>query len=119
MPEINVEAHALAPQMTPQGHLCVLQDKQAASLAPELQQRLRDAFEQGPGHGLLQLGTAEVGVVLPPAWAWWRDFAARYVSLLCASPEGGEIVVATPEGEILQNMIADAPPMTGVEYLSE
>ena len=119
MPETNVEAHALAPQMTPQGHLCVLQDKEAASLAPELQQRLRDAFEQGPGHGLLQLGAAEVGVVLPPAWAWWRDFAARYVSLLCATPEGGEIVVATPEGEILQNMIADAPPMTGVEYLSE
>ena len=119
MPEANAAAHALAPQITPHGHLRVLQDTDAAILAPELQQRLRDAFEQGPGHGLLQLGAAEVGAVLPPAWAWWRDFAARYVSLLCATPEGGEIAVATPGGDVLQNMIADAPPMTGVEYLGE
>ncbi|PMX99628.1 hypothetical protein, partial [Pseudomonas sp. GW460-13] len=50
--------------------------------------------------------------------AWWRDFAARYVTALCATPEGGEIAVATPAAKDFDAMIDDAPPMTGGEYLT-
>jgi hypothetical protein len=100
----------LAPLLTPHGHLLLVPDSDAPSLPAALRQRLSDAFTLGSGHGLLQLGAAEVGSALPPAWAWWRDFAARYVTALCATPEGGAI--ATPEDHALDALIADAPPMT-------
>ncbi len=95
-----------------------LPDPQAPPLPTEAQKRIADSFATGAGHGLLQLGAAEVGSVLPPAWQWWRDFAARYVTLLCANPEGGDFVAPHPGDTALQALIADAPPMTGVEYLS-
>src|SRR5215216_4354534 len=101
----------LAPLLTPRGHLLLRPDSDAPSLPPALLQRLTDAFALGSGHGLLHLGAVEVGTILPPAWAWWRDFAARYVAALCATPEGGAI--ATPDNEALQASIADAPPMNG------
>ena len=106
----------LAPLLSPHGHLLLLPDADAPALPAALQQRLAHAFALGAGHGLLHLGAAEVGSILPPAWAWWREFASRYVTALCATPEGGDIVA--PEDPALEALIADAPPMTGVEYLT-
>jgi len=83
-----------------------------------LYDRLAAAFVRDAGYGLLQLGAREVGCALPPTFAWWRDFAARYVTALCAMPEGGEIAVAAPEDAVLEALIADVPPMTGTEYLT-
>ncbi|CAG9187208.1 DEAD/DEAH box helicase [Cupriavidus pinatubonensis] len=108
----------LVPQLTPGGHLLAVPEGGAPRLAEETRLRLECAFARGAGHGLLQLGAAEIGHSLPPAWAWWRDFAARYVTALCATPEDGEIEVATPAAEALEAIIADAPPMTGGEYLT-
>jgi non-specific serine/threonine protein kinase len=85
-------------------------------LPAALQQRLTDAFAIGAGHGLLQLGATEVGSIPPPAWAWWRDFAARYVTALCATADGG--AVAKPDDQAFDALMADAPPMTGAEYLT-
>ncbi len=109
---------ALTPQLTPHGLLRPTSDVDAPPLSAELSERLTEAFAQGAGHGLLQLGAAEVGSVLPPGWRWWRDFAARYVTGLCATPEEGDIVVNVPDAAILTALIADAPPMIGTEYLT-
>jgi len=106
----------LAPLLTPLGHLLLVAGSDAPPLPAALAQRLGDAFARGSGHGLLHLGAAEVGSILPPAWAWWRDFAARYVTALCATPDGDPI--AAPDHQALDALIADAPPMTGVEYLT-
>jgi len=108
----------LVPHLTPGGHLLAVPEDAAPILADETRQRLESSFALGAGHGLLHLGTAEIGRILPPAWAWWRDFAARYVTALCATPEGGEIAVATPAAKDFDAMIDDAPPMTGGEYLT-
>lgn len=108
----------LSPHLTPGGHLLAVPEDTAPIMADEVQLRLGRSFALGSGHGLLHLGTAEVGRILPPAWAWWRDFAARYVTALCATPEGGEIMIATPAATDLDALIADAPPMTGGEYLT-
>ena len=71
----------LVPLLTPHGHLRLMPDSDAPPPLPAtLAQRLSDAFARGSGHGLLHLGAAEVGSILPPSWAWWRDFAARYVT---------------------------------------
>jgi hypothetical protein len=57
----------------------------AVTLPPELWARLEPAFARGVGHGLLELGLREVGTALPADFAYWRDFAARYVTVLCTS----------------------------------
>jgi len=106
----------LAPLLTPHGRLLLFPDADAPSLTAAVAQRLNDAFARGSAHGLLHLGAAEVGTILPPAFAWWREFAARYVTALCATPDGGAILA--PHEHTLDALIADAPPITGAEYLT-
>ena len=113
----NPSAH-LAPQLTPRGHLLAVVQHDAAPLADDLNQALALSFALGSGHGLLQLGSTQVGRILPPAWAWWRDMAVRYVTAVCAMPEGSEIAVPTPSADEFTQRIAGAPPMTGAEYLT-
>ncbi|MDQ2803939.1 MAG: SNF2-related protein, partial [Pseudomonadota bacterium] len=89
--------------------------------------RLDEAFRRGGGQGLLQLGAGEVGQVLPPAFVWWRGFAARYVAALClqgagttgdgAASDGVPDVQAPPEGELAM-LVLTAPMMEGAEYLT-
>ncbi|WP_244257786.1 DEAD/DEAH box helicase, partial [Paraburkholderia phymatum] len=76
------------------------------------------SFRRGTGHGLLYLGSATIGRALPPAWAWWRDFGARYVTSLCTTSEGEEVTVSQPDTGDFERLIEDAPPMTGTEYLT-
>src|ERR1700732_4075998 len=78
----------VVPVLTPHGHLILSEDRDASALEPELARRLQNAFARGSGHGLLQLGASEVGVALPPAFSYWREFGARYVTALCTRPYG-------------------------------
>ncbi|MEO8014240.1 MAG: ATP-dependent helicase, partial [Polaromonas sp.] len=108
----------LAPQLTPRGHLLATAQDDAPPLAPQVRQELHDAFALGSGHGLLLLGTRLVGQALPPAWAWWRAVATRYVTALCAVPENARIELDTPDAAAFDALIADLPPMTGAEYVT-
>ena len=83
-------------RLTPQGHLILDDDPDAPPVADETAARLRDAFAGGGAHGLLQLGAAEVTTPLPAAFAYWRDFAARYVTDACGRPGDA----STPLGPI-------------------
>lgn len=106
-----------ALQLTPKGRLQLGQEPDAPSLPDALADRLAAAFSQGPGHGLLHLGAAEVATALPPLWSFWRDFAGRFVTALTATPEGGEIAVAAPDALVLETLCLDAPPMKGADYV--
>ena len=110
-------------QITPHGHLALVWDAEAPALLPPLQESIVAAFSAGSGHGLLHLGAAQVATVLPPALAWWRDFAARYVTALCATsadaqPPAGPSAIAAPDEQVLNALVFGAPPMRGVAYLS-
>ena len=109
---------ALAPLLTPQGHLRLAAEAELPALPATVHERILTAFSRGAGHGLLQLGAVEVGSILPPAFAWWRDFAAHYVTALCTTTEAAEFTIAAPDDAALGAMIASAPPMTGGEYLT-
>jgi len=109
---------SFALNLTPKGHLQCVALADAPPLAEDLAERLTTAFNSGAGHGLLHLGAAEVASALPPLWAFWRDFAARYVTALTATPEDGEIAVIAPDALTLETLCLDAPPMTGAEYLT-
>jgi len=86
--------------LTPSGHLFLAPTADAVTLPPGLLARLEPAFARGVGHGLLELGLREVGTALPSEFAYWRDFAARYVTVLCTSVHGLPADGATDVGEV-------------------
>ena len=94
------------------------------TLPGNLRDRLETAFERGVGHGLLELGIREIGTALPAGFAYWRDFAGRYVTTLCTfvEPTGANAAaprtIAAPPTEMLGEMANAAPPMPGGEYLT-
>ncbi|MDY0062825.1 MAG: DEAD/DEAH box helicase [Myxococcota bacterium] len=111
----------LALQLTPQGQLRLRPAPDAAPLEPALAGRLVAAFAQGTAAGLLQLGGAETGTLLPPVLAYWRQLGRRLVTALCTRPpeEQGAIPLLPPppDGELVTMALA-APPMAGAEYVT-
>ena len=117
-------ARALVPILTPHGHLLLAPDRDAPVLEAALQRRLAEAFARGAGPGLLQLGASEVGTVLPAVFGFWRDFGARYITAMCVTPELTNSDEAVRKAHLapsqdLEAIAADAPPMTGAEYLTQ
>ncbi len=115
----------LGLRLTPQGRLLLEAASDAPLVDDRVAGRLFEAFARGSGHGLMRLGAGEVGEALPPALAWWRDFAARYVGGLClhASGDGDRPAVALPDvpppnEEELAALVAMAPIMPGAEYMT-
>ena len=114
----------LAPVLTPHGQLTMVEAGEGSALEPAQASRLASAFTKGAGHGLLCLGADEVGSRLPPELSYWREFAARYVTALCALPDIGEDngaakpALPPPADEELHELAAGAPPMAGAEYLT-
>jgi uncharacterized Zn finger protein len=84
-----------------------------------LSRRVEQAFAKGAGHGLLRLDAAEVGRILPPVFAYWRGFGARYVASLCTRPDVEERRTKTPppSEDDLDALASAAPAMPGGEYL--
>ena len=113
---------SLAPVLTPHGRLIVERDEDAPALDAELAQRMEGAFTRGSGHGLLALGADEIGVALPPAFSFWREFAALYLTGVCTRPidvaEPHRAHPPTPPKSEFDQFVLAAPPMTGAEYLS-
>ena len=110
----------LALRLTPHGHLVLVSETAAPSFDPKTARRLEHAFERGSGHGLLLLGLDEAGATMPPVFAWWRGFGARYLTALCTQQQsdGRKTRVAPPSAEELDEIAQSAPPLTGAEYLT-
>jgi len=117
----------LGLRLTPHGHLLLEQAEDAPDLHEIATARLVDAFARGSGPGLVQLGAGEVGQALPPVLAWWRGFAARYVTSLCLPAPGTNAGAsslpvlpdaAAPDAAELAALVLTAPMMPGSEYLT-
>ena len=89
---------------------------------PEAGTRVASALAEAPACGLLHLATRELDTFLPPAAAWWREFARRYLTQLCHTPgldTARELAaLPAPGEEAWSGLIQSAPPMRGGEYLS-
>ena len=116
----------LGLRLTPHGRLSVEDRDDAPDLDAAASIRLTDAFARGAGYGLVWLGAAEVGQALPPLFVWWRDFAARYVALLCLHASGMDAEehrelprVPPPTAGELSSLVLTAPIMAGAEYLNQ
>ncbi len=83
--------------------------------------RIARAFAAGQGEGLFTLASERPAVSLNPSLAYWREFAGRYLTQLCHTPEPGAAlspVVPTPPEPELAALLLGVPPMQGAEYVS-
>ena len=110
----------LTPCLTPHGRLLVAPADDAPQLESALAERIGKAFARGAGHGLLMLGAAEVGQVLSPAFAYWRELGSRYVTEVCTRPDVEEhhAEISPPSEGDLETLALAAPVMPGAEYLT-
>ncbi len=84
--------------------------------------RVAKAFESSQAQGLFLLATERFDGPLAPSFTYWREYAARYLTVLCHTPEiaGLELeAIAPPTSAELATLILCVPPMPGAEYLSE
>src|SRR5207302_11370137 len=82
----TIKPISLTIVLTPRGHLVLEPSEDAPQLDGQLASRLEAAFARGAGHGLLQLGAAEVQTPMPPEFAYWREFASHYVVAVRSAP---------------------------------
>ena len=109
--------------LSPRGHL-VIGTAEPPSPWPRVTDaaRLAAAFADSTARGLLDLATRELDTVLPPAAAWWREFARHYLTALCHLPDMEQArqlaPVPAPAAAEWSRWIDATPPMRGGEYLA-
>jgi superfamily II DNA or RNA helicase len=107
--------------ITPEGHLLV-RETAMETLDRKPSKRLLDAYGESPARGMLFSATEEMGEALPPPFEFTRSIARLYLTSLChaaiAEPSGAVPELPLPSVD-LERAVLQAPPMTGLEYLSE
>jgi hypothetical protein len=110
----------LTLKLTPHGRLTLEESSDAVELDPELGKRLHDAFLRSSGFGLMHLGAREVGRTVPAVFSYWREFAARFVVLLCTRSVADDEPFTTPDPPAadLAELSLSPPEMIGAEYIT-
>lgn len=104
---------------------------ETGTLSQQVAESIRRAFERSSAEGLLFLAEPTVDEALPAEFLYWREWARRFFQSVCqldeerldqfanvAATKSNEAVVAPPDELALGSLIADAPPMRGLEYLT-
>jgi hypothetical protein len=103
--------------LTPSGRVSLtLVHRGAFPLPAKTAARIEQAFAQGTGHGLLQLGAAELSTPLHPTLAWWRELGRQLVAAACAlaDPLAPDAVnLPAQDRSTLDALAAKVPPMRG------
>ena len=84
--------------------------------------KVANAFAAAQSEGLFLLATERFDGPLPPSFAYWRSFAARYLTVLCHTPDIASVqqgAVPPPEESELTAVVQNVPPIQGAEYVSE
>jgi superfamily II DNA or RNA helicase len=106
--------------ITPQGHLLVRDAAPGAGERP-LSKALLDAYRDSPARGMLDSACADLEAALPPSFEFARSIARLYLTNLCkatAAEPGSSIPALPPPAADLERAALQAPPMTGLEYLT-
>lgn len=106
--------------ITPHGHLLVRETPLEVSHR-KLSKGLLEAYREGPARGMLYSASEETESALPPSFEFARSIARLYLTTLCkaAPAEADEAVPEIPPPAAdLERAVLQAPPMTGLEYLT-
>ncbi len=106
--------------VTPTGHLVLLEQGSGLESAA-IAKPIAAAFEQSAAAGLLYLATSALQASLPPDLEFCRAFARTYLTRLCQCETHENALPPTPPPASLELsfLVVQAPPMAGLEYLSE
>ncbi|NIL97239.1 MAG: DEAD/DEAH box helicase family protein [Planctomycetales bacterium] len=117
--------------VTPAGRIVAVESDLAASdvaggrtdegTDERFERRVAKRFASGQAEGLFALATERWDRPPQPSFAYWRDFATRYLTDLChTSPMVAVEALEVPRPSVaeLSTMLFNVPPMQGVEYLS-
>jgi superfamily II DNA or RNA helicase len=108
--------------LTPAGRLRLQQGDDDNRATPDAwMMKAAAAFGSSQAEGLLALAATRPELPPPPSFAFWRDFACRYLTQLCRTPEavGNRLdPIQAPEESQLAVMLLATPPMQGAEYLN-
>jgi non-specific serine/threonine protein kinase len=107
--------------ITPEGHLLVRESSlETSDRKPS--KRLLESYGENPARGMIFSATEEMDAQLPPSFEFARTIARLYLTNLChaaiAEP-GSSVPELPPPSAELEQAVLQAPPMTGLEYLSE
>ena len=115
---------------TPSGHVTAVQRAEAghgffetsldASSGGRIGKVVK-AFASGQAAGLFALAAERLEPPLAPSLAYWRDFAARYLTELCHSRESQHArlpAIPPPDASELAAVLSSVPPMQGAEYVT-
>lgn len=84
--------------------------------------KIRSLFSNDPVSGLLHLGLQGIDPPLPSSIAYWQKFSRLFINKLCvaapAEESAQDLQVPYPSIQELEDFLADAPFMTGAEYLN-
>jgi non-specific serine/threonine protein kinase len=105
--------------VSPTGQLFVEDDGDQSDQSYEAPRWVSESFARSSAEGLLALATRGASATLAVDFLFWRDFAQRLLhDVVTIGSEGDWSLVASPPADALENLIRDAPPMRGLEYLS-
>jgi len=107
-------------RLTPAGRLHLVEGDNAAAAAEILTRRVAAGFSSSAAEGLFALAAEKPNAPPAPAFSFWRDFACRYMTRLCRTPESAARQIDPIEPPVeseLSAMLLSAPPMQGGEYL--
>ena len=113
---------SLTIAISPGGHLSVIEAADSVPVvADSTKKLLHSAFAESSASGLLLLASHSISEELPTAFVFWRGLTRQFFQAVCQLGEGGFDQwkeIPTPSHEQLDLLIADAPPMLGLEYLN-
>ncbi len=113
--ELEPEAPFVFDEVVPKG------DDAAKEEGDGRLKKVARALAAHQGKGLFALATEPFDTALPRSFAYWREFATRYLTALCHTPESADTAleaIPPPSPAELTTLILNAPPMQGAEYLS-
>src|SRR4051794_35443577 len=106
--------------ISPLGHLLV-RETSLETPGRKPSKALLDAYAESPARGMLHSGSAEMDAVLPASFEFARSIARLYLTSLCkaaTSEPGVPIPEIPPPAADLERAVLQAPPTTGLEYLT-
>jgi non-specific serine/threonine protein kinase len=106
--------------ITPQGHL-LLRETPLETSDRKPSKALLEAYRESPARGMLYSASDESDAALPAPFEFARSIARLYLTTLCqavTAEPGRAIPEIPPPAAALDRAVLQAPPMTGLEYLT-
>jgi non-specific serine/threonine protein kinase len=75
-------------------------------------------FKESDAAGLISLAGRKQEFEPDTSVHFWKDFAGRFLKALCHIPDGDAPIAPKPDTAELAEIMLNAPPMRGAEYLS-